>query len=644
MKGGTIIKLEELGKYNDLNKKEGKDEWEFIEEEDDSEGWAFDEIKTQERRLVREGGINSIINTMRIFESKTNVLNVERGLKRIFSDNRKVKPGFSSAWVVYNTPMDCEKILQYQVKGSTIILYRMKNKTEGYYYVYPSEYQLPTDELRLIDIMTEELVDYFPAGLKLTNIQEAKSYIQKYSRKRLYDLARTYDINLGDTRTQEINRIKYLSEIISIYTAGMGILEVLLKDDYVTDIYIDAPTSNNNAYILLGNIPGYDLPSKFKTNVILTTNAVESLLSRLRYESGRPFSEAMPVLECDLSMFNTRATVIGSPLSPKGIGFALRRHKTSPWTLLRLIQVGSITPLAAGLMNFLIDGQATILVAGSRGAGKTTLLSALMLEFPQSQRILTIEDTLELPVDAMQNLGYKVQALSIQSSLGGVGEMTASNALVVSMRLGESAIVLGEVRGAEAKVLYEAMRAGTAGSSVMGTFHANSAKSVFERIVHDMGISPNSFLATDIVLIAGLSRPSGAQKEIKRVTQIAEVKKVTSTDPDEIFENLMLYSSKTDRLMGTDILKYRSEVIGNIANRYNMRMEDALKNIEIRAKIRHLAVKKYNKTKDEYYLSPECVSAINNAFWSVINYHNSEYDRINYDTFLKDWYRFFKRG
>src|SRR6266581_8870585 len=116
--------------------------------------------------------------------------------------------------------------------------------------------------------------------------------------------------------------------------------------------------------------------------------------------------------------------LVGRPLSPEGLAMALRRHSPDPWTLPRMIRAGSLTPLAAGLLSFLIDGRSTILIAGSRGAGKSSLLGALLFEFSRNQRILTIEDTLELPGPQLQDLGYKVQSLYIESALGGKGEMS----------------------------------------------------------------------------------------------------------------------------------------------------------------------------------------------------------------------------
>ena len=96
----------------------------------------------------------------------------------------------------------------------------------------------------------------------------------------------------------------------------------------------------------------------------------------------------------------------------------------------------------------------------------------MLLEIPPKYRILAIEDTHELPIEKLQNLGWKVQAMSSQSSVLKSGEeMSPETALRVALRLGNSALILGEVRGSEVKVLYEAMQVGKAGNSIIGTIH-----------------------------------------------------------------------------------------------------------------------------------------------------------------------------
>jgi type IV secretory pathway ATPase VirB11/archaellum biosynthesis ATPase len=573
--------------------------------------------------------------------SELNVNVLKKGIDRIFDRNKKIRPGFSASWVSPHPNEGSKMVTSYEIDRSVIGLYQSPDEIESMYHVTPIEYDLPMDHVKLIHLARSRLSDRYPKNIQIDNPHQAREYVFKLGNRIIYQLAKKHGISLGENRNEEMQNLKKLSEILAKYTAGMGIIEFFLKDQYIQDIYIDASPSENPVYVKLGGLNNPKISEKCVTNISVGEADSESLLSRFRYESGRPFSEAMPVLETDLAEYNARATAIGKPLSPDGIAIALRRHSTDPWTLLKLIDNGTITPLSAGLMSFLIDGKSTILVVGSRGAGKSSLLGALMLEFPQNQRILTIEDTLELPVIKMQEIGYKVQSLYVQSSLGGKAEMTADEALRISLRLGESAIVMGEVRGQEARTLYEAMRAGTAGSSVLGTFHADSAASVYQRVVHDMHISPKSFLATDIIIVAGVARPGGSQRQKRTLMQIAEVRK--HEDEDNLFSDLMVYNEIKDKLLETDTFNYRSERIGTIAQSWNMSLEECITNIHLRAKYREIMVEHAREHNKPQLLSAEWVAKSNNAFWNLVG-KCREGSKINHDKLMEEWILWFERS
>ncbi|KXB01325.1 hypothetical protein AKJ43_03460 [candidate division MSBL1 archaeon SCGC-AAA261D19] len=120
------------------------------------------------------------------------------------------------------------------------------------------------------------------------------------------------------------------------------------------------------------------------------------------------------------------------------------------------------------------------------------------------------QDTAELPMDQLKSLGFKTQSLRVQPAIAGSQwELKAEDALRAALRLGESVLVVGEVRGPETKMLYEAMRVGAAGNCVMGTIHGSSTKDVFERVVYDLGIPSSSFKATDLIVVASPIRPKG---------------------------------------------------------------------------------------------------------------------------------------
>ncbi len=562
-----------------------------------------------------------------IFEDleKTSGERVMEGLNRIMQRTECVRPGFSHTWLESSAPSQSELIERYKVEDTEVELYSLKEETEDLYHIFPPEYGMDPEKAMVISQVKDSLTESFSGEADLSDLERVKDHIEEKGRSLIRRCSESYDMELGEGRRDELNEIDRLAKILAKYTAGYGVLETLLTDRKVEDIYVDAPAERNEVYV---NIKGpEEIREKCRTNIYLSSKDMDSILSRFRIESGKPFSEAFPILESDLSGYDTRITAIGSPLSSDGTALALRRRNQRPWTLPRLIEVGSLTPLAAGLISFLIDGRSTMLVAGSRGAGKTSLLGAMMMEFPRSQRILTIEDTKELPTSEMQGIGYNVQSTMIGSGTY-KSDLEADEVLRVSLRLGESAIVMGEVRGEEAKTLYEAMRAGTAGSSVMGTIHGNTAESVYERVVHDIGISKESFAATDIVMIAGLVRPGGVQKQERRLTQISEYS-------NGGFSDLMEFDRE---LSATDHFKRNSKKIGDIAHSWGLSYNEAIENIKLRASMRKKMVEAARKKENEELLNPEWVAKSNSKFWSLISKYGEERDYSKIKDKWNDWF------
>jgi type IV secretory pathway ATPase VirB11/archaellum biosynthesis ATPase len=580
--------------------------------------------------------LSNLLTMLSRFDPST----LKKGMFKISRDGAMVRPGFSSSWVLTTPPEGAIRRTSYFVGDSEVTIYTTPDSIETYYYVNLPEYSMPVEHIKLLQLVRTELPNHYPKNVNLESLAETRAYVSKIGEKLIYSIAQREGIRIGATRDEEMKTVKSLSVVLVKYVAGLGVIEVLLRDPIVQDVYIDAPSSQNRVHIKIGS-PDPSIHDKCITNITVGDGDAEALLSRFRMLSGRPFSEAMPVLETDLDEFNSRITVIGRPLSPEGIAMALRRHSSDPWTLLKLIQLNSLVPIASGLLSFLIDGRATILVGGPRGAGKSSMVGAIMLEFPQNQRILTIEDTLELPVPQMPELGYKIQSLWVQSAIGGAGQMTANDALLVSLRLGESAIVLGEVRGQEAKTLYESMRAGTVGSSLLGTIHGNSARSIYERVVHDIGIPPISFMATDIVVIAGLANPGGTQIQKRRVLEISEVDK--KKEPGN-FNVLMQYDESIDSLVATDTFLNNSGKISEIANKWGMSYGEAIQNIGVRASIRSYMVDYAVTNNKPTLLGADWVIAANNTFWNLLEKSQLKGGVIKYPEVLDEWKKWFNRS
>jgi len=376
-----------------------------------------------------------------------------------------VRPGFIDSFIQLEPPPDAVFKESYEVmrKGGrpmNVTLYNLRSRPEKLYFVMPSEYELAREELFLLEKVRAHLSKHRPKDASFMDTETAREYFQRFGRKIITRLVEEQNIKI------DAKRVDYLADIFSRYTAGFGILEDLLLDTRIQDVYVNAPVVNNPLHIVLEG-------EEYTSNIFLSNEDIDALASRFRTISGRAFSEASPVLDMDLESYHTRVAAISNPLTPKGVAFAFRRHRQKPWTLAHFVANKMISANAAGFLSFLIDGQASLLIAGSRGSGKTSLLGALILEIPQRFRILSIEDTPEIPIDDLQKYGYKMQALITKSISAGAAsmEVNPTDALRTALRLGESVLIIGEVRGIEAKVLFEAMRVGAAGNLIMGTIH-----------------------------------------------------------------------------------------------------------------------------------------------------------------------------
>jgi flagellar protein FlaI len=300
-----------------------------------------------------------------------------------------------------------------------------------------------------------------------------------------------------------------VTAVLKKHTRGYGLLEDLFADPDLSDVFVTAPASSN---CLRVKVDG----ERLQTNVRLTTEGVAALSSQFRRESGRAFSRADPTLDATARVASRQIRIAGVTEPPSdGTAFAFRAQDDEVWTLPALVANRTIDSSAGALLSVAVERGSSILLAGPRGAGKTTMLGALTWEVPPAVRAVVIEDTPELPVGSLQESGRDVQAL--RTSLDG-DELSPTAALRTALRLGDGALLVGEVRGEEAAVLYEAMRVGANSEAVMGTIHGDGGANVAERVVTDLGVPASSFCVTDLIVTLEVTDDGD-----RRVRQIEEV-------------------------------------------------------------------------------------------------------------------------
>jgi len=524
-------------------------------------------IATRHYISVLEYVINLLGNTKIVKLASPYIAGYQVGDRSIYRNifTPSIRPDFMFTKLMANYPVDGEEVASYKIGeksfglSTEVTVFNFQDSVETLYHIIPPEFKLSEDKYELLDMARGIMAEHKPAEEEFTDPMRMRKVFFNVGRDLIEELAEHKGIRL---REKEID---LLTEILVRYTVGFGLIEVLLQDENIQDISVNSPMGKIPIFIVHGDY--FDC----KTNIIPTKGESESWASKLRMISGRPLDEADPILDTELELpgASTRVSVITEPLDPTGLAFSFRRHRDKPWTLPLFIKYKMVSPLAAGLLSFLVDGTRSMLIAGTRSSGKSSFLSSLLVEIMRRYRIITVEDTLELPGKSMRDLGFNIQQIKVASALGRKStEMTATDGIRSTLRLGDSALIVGEVRSKEAVALYEAMRVGASANVVAGTIHSDSPYGVYDRVVNDIGVPKTSFKATDVIIIANPVKSADGMHKMRRVTQITEVRKMWEDDPltQGGFVDLMKYNPKSDQLeISKDLMNGDSEILKMIA-------------------------------------------------------------------------------
>lgn len=586
--------------------------------------------------------VNGLENTRLIAIAKPYLSGFKVGDREVYRKvfSASIRPDFMFTKLMASYPMDAEEIDNYMVGSTEVTIFKLPKDVRYLYHIMPPEFRLNEDRYELLDMARRILSEHKPKRSEFVDPERMRQVFSNVSSDLLSELAEQRGVKI---REKELNE---LTEIIVRYTVGFGLVEVLLEDERIQDISINSP---------MGRLPIFIVHQDYddcNTNIIPTNEEAESWASKLRMISGRPLDEANPLLDTELELpgASVRTSTITKPLDPTGIAFSFRRHRNKPWTLPLFIKHKMFTPLAAGLISFLIDGTRSVLISGTRGSGKSSVLSAVMIEIMRRYRIITVEDTLELPTRAMRVLGYNIQSMKVASALSmSSSEMSAEDGIRSTLRLGDSALIVGEVRSTEAKALYEAMRVGAAANVVAGTIHGDSPYGIFDRVVNDIGIPKTSFKATDICIIANPVRSADNMSKFRRVTQITEVRKFWNDDPftEGGFVDLMKYDAKQDKILPTDdLLNGESDIIKLIAG--NIRefagnWDAVWDNINLRAKLKEEQVKMAEKMGNDELLEADFTIKCNDMYHNIASEVKEEVGTLDSKRIYNDWMNWLDR-
>ncbi|MCR5342272.1 MAG: CpaF family protein [Butyrivibrio sp.] len=248
---------------------------------------------------------------------------------------------------------------------------------------------------------------------------------------------------------------------------GFGILDTIMSDDAITEVMINGP---DDIFIeKSGKLQ--KLNQTFENE-----RRLEDIIQKIVGMAGREVNQANPIVDTRLPD-GSRVNVVLPPISRTGAIVTIRKFSKTPMTIEQLIKFGSITQDIADVLEKLIRAKYNVFICGGTGSGKTTFLNALSNYIPKGERIITIEDSAELQITGVDNL---VSLETRNSNSTGVGQISIRDLIKSSLRMRPERIIVGEVRGAEALDMLQAMNTGHDGS--LSTGHANSTKDMLSRL------------------------------------------------------------------------------------------------------------------------------------------------------------------
>ena len=452
------------------------------------------------------------------------------------------------------------------------------------------EVQLSPEEAlaleKLKDILSKELEPPKPG-----EEEDAKRILLETADKVL----RKYEKALGRFDEESKNRLFYYLERDM---TGFGPLNIMMEDYRIEDISCDGV-----------NVPVYVWHRDYEsipTNVVFTDRDVlDDFIIQLAHKSEKHISSAFPILDAMIYGKHRLAATFREEISPRGSTFTIRKFREKPFSITELIENNLLNPEMAAYFWMLIEHKANILVAGATGSGKTTILNALSCFIKPRMKIVTCEETAELNIPS-ENWVRFVTRESYGLGTQKTGEITLYDLVRTSLRYRPDYLIVGEVRGEEAFVLFQAIATGHGGLS---TIHAESIESAVKRLISPpMNIPPSHIPLLDAVALVervSLPRPVDSKSYGRRIRYIWEV------------VDYGRYATIAEWNPATDSFRVdfsNSVVLEKIAARIAKTKEEVIAEVERRAALlRRLTENKVIEIRDiareiySYYSNPEQV-------------------------------------
>ncbi len=336
-------------------------------------------------------------------------------------------------------------------------------------------------------------------------------------------------------------RIKQLSELAVQDMLGFGPLEPMLVDDKLEDIIVTAVGKPVYVY--------HRKHGMCFTNVIFDSEeSIKYLIDKMARVVGRRIDQQTPLLDARLPD-GSRVNATIPPVSLEGPTISIRKFRKDPLTIIDILNYNTMSTDFAAFLWLIVDGlgvkPANALFSGGTGCGKTTTLNAATNFVPERERIISIEDTAELQLPHKHWIRLETRPPNVESR----GEITMDDLVKNALRMRPDRLIVGEVRGPEARTMFTALNTGHEGC--MGTVHANSASETITRLTEaPMSVPEIMIPALDLIVMQ--QRIYHRQKgQIRRVTEVAEVTGIEGGKPQ--LSRIFKWNPRTDVVEPTGV-------------------------------------------------------------------------------------------
>jgi len=444
-------------------------------------------------------------------------------------------------------------------KGETVFAYAKiywddKNKRYVYQLIEPP---LP-DKLKDILVKVREFLEQkLDIDFSKMKIFEAKDYL----RKQILESLNYYGFALTEVEQQ------ILQYYIERDFVGLGRIEPLMNDEQIEDISCDGlkiPIFIFHRNPSLGSV---------MTNVTFDdAETLDSFVMRLAQICGKSISVTNPLLSGSLPDGSRVQATLATDIARRGSNFTLRKFTEKPLTPIHLLGYKTLDIKTMAYLWFVVDTGKSVLVSGGTASGKTTLLNVLSLFIRPEEKIVSIEDTPELKLPHPHWVPH-VARTAIGTEFGRKpGEIDLFDLLKESMRQRPDYIIVGEVRGKEAYVLFQEM---ATGHPSLATIHAENVPKLLDRLTTPpISLPPSLIASVDVITFLISTRYKGRQ--VRRVTEILEVVGLDEETKAPIFNQLFKWNPITDTFdtVGRSIiLKKISESTGMTETEIKEEME-----------------------------------------------------------------------